>query len=112
MRNQDVREIVVRLETQEQIEDLRLNRCVQGARRLVEYHESWLRRDCSGDGNSLLLTSAKVGRKAISMFWGKSAPFKLLHDFGANCLLSMSRSPLQGSAMISLTFNLGSSDES
>ncbi len=60
MGDEEVGQAVLALQLYEQVQDLRLDRDVEGARRLVQHHEVGLQGDGAGDGDALPLAPREL----------------------------------------------------
>src|SRR3984885_7428350 len=65
MGNEKIGEVAPALEFAQQIDNLRLDRHVQGRCRLVEHDETRIERHCASDGDALTLTAGELVRIAI-----------------------------------------------
>ena len=69
MRNEQIGEVATALQVAQQIDDLRLDRHVQGRRRLVEHHEARIERHRARNGDALALAAGELVRIAIERRW-------------------------------------------
>src|SRR5208337_368045 len=103
---------MLRLQIQEQVQYLCLNRRVECARRFIKYHQFWFGDNSSSDIYSLLLSSAQLPGYTIQNVATQSNFLYALQNFALDFLLRQIERPVSGSAIMSLIFIVGSSEES
>ncbi len=80
VRDEEIGELVVSLESLEQPEQFRLDRDIERRGWLVEHDQFWIRRQCPSDANALLLAAGKLVWIARHMLWTQSDPVEQLGD--------------------------------
>ena len=80
MRNEDVGQPELALQADQQVDDLGLDRDVEGAQRLVADDQPRLRRERAGDADALALAAAELARQALGRLGAEADQIEQLGD--------------------------------
>ena len=86
MRDEQISQTALALQTAEQIKNLCLYGNVQSGSRFIEHNHFRLNRECAGNGNALTLTARKFMRQTLQTFGSESSLLqKRLHAEKSLC---------------------------